>query len=456
LPQVLFGDTIQLQHVKSGKFLSKMDERTQSGHLRVLLVDDATKYSWFTCLPRNASAVRLGGRITSSDPRPENVSEVVICMHGFANQFLHCEEPSDAHSSASKKRACSMNVSLEKTIWRIRRFAPFVPVGEQSVRVGDYVYIHDPLAMKTLRMLSESEAKMLALVNEDGGGGGGGAAADLSASSFAEQEVADAMADVLRLSPFMQQDCFEEKARSESLHCGSLFLLQGADPISGGPVDLMAAPPALVFRHVNSGRYLCMSSDGRHLLTTENRESKGVRFSVAPLTNSRLLKDNTGVHLTNGESFLGAGRLVDVGGESGGVDPKQSILSEAVMTGLKDDRGTINCFITRAPLDVSRDAQFSLYVHPSYLWGTGCVWLSVPSEPAACAACAGLLRVRSCCVWGSWVACASGAASGTVGSCVAADQNTRPSPCCPLPADAPHAHRHGRYRPPFAACHFVA
>jgi hypothetical protein len=82
---VLFGDIIQLFHVKSGKYLTVSPTelgKTEKENVRIYLNPDGDSNSWLQILPR-FKIDREGDRVAGS-------TEAYFRFADRANEFLHC------------------------------------------------------------------------------------------------------------------------------------------------------------------------------------------------------------------------------------------------------------------------------------------------------------------------------------------------------------------------------
>ena len=82
---VLFGDIIQLFHVKSGKYLTVSPTelgKTEKENVRIYLNPDGDSNSWLQILPR-FKIDREGDRVAGS-------TEAYFKFADRANEFLHC------------------------------------------------------------------------------------------------------------------------------------------------------------------------------------------------------------------------------------------------------------------------------------------------------------------------------------------------------------------------------
>jgi hypothetical protein len=131
-----FGDTIQLLHVKSGKFVTVRPNdlaRDERENMKVLLSSDGDVNSWLKLIPRY-KINREGEQIT-------NNVEIQLRVAEKLNEFLHC-----ADRPPPKGKRPEVNSSLEApTPWKLSIFQRAEDVKEKSLLLnGQMVYIRDP------------------------------------------------------------------------------------------------------------------------------------------------------------------------------------------------------------------------------------------------------------------------------------------------------------------------
>jgi hypothetical protein len=133
---VCFGDTIQLLHVKSNKFITIRPAdlaRDERENMRVTLNYDGSVMSWLKVMPRY-KINREGEPVT-------NGLEVLLKVSERSNEFLHC---ADRPPPRGKYR--EVNSSLEApTGWKIGIFQRAEEVGSTNLLLtGQLVTIKDP------------------------------------------------------------------------------------------------------------------------------------------------------------------------------------------------------------------------------------------------------------------------------------------------------------------------
>lgn len=161
-----FGDTIQLQHVQSRKFLTIWPNRTAVVERENLLVQLDPAGSIM-------SHVKVCARLKIDEEVGvvmNNTDVFLKIAESEREQFIHAsaqlfKQPSLAFSRqtpGSKSylkdgESREVNCSLEKTTWRLAVFDPVdakdaFPNGALDVRAGQVVYFHDPDTKMTLHL----------------------------------------------------------------------------------------------------------------------------------------------------------------------------------------------------------------------------------------------------------------------------------------------------------------
>lgn len=144
---ISFGDTIQLLHVKSGKFITVRPNdlaRDERENMKVTLSSDGSVMSWLKVLPR-FKINREGEQIT-------NNAEIQLRVLERSNEFLHCAERAPPRGKRSE-----VNSSLESpTPWKISIFQRTAELKEKSLLLtGQLVYIRDPESQCALAPLAK-------------------------------------------------------------------------------------------------------------------------------------------------------------------------------------------------------------------------------------------------------------------------------------------------------------
>ena len=141
-----FGDTIQLLHVKSNKFITVRPNdlaRDERENMKVTLSSDGSVMSWLKIIPR-FKINREGEQIT-------NNVEIQLKVLERSNEFLHC-----ADRPPPRGKRPEVNSSLESpTSWKISIFQRSDDMKERSLLLhGQMIYIRDPESQCALAPLA--------------------------------------------------------------------------------------------------------------------------------------------------------------------------------------------------------------------------------------------------------------------------------------------------------------
>lgn len=138
---VHYGDSIQLLHVKSKKYVTVAEHEvslSERHNIRVLLHPKGTSTSWLVIQPR-FRINKLGDVVITNSEIKLNVAE-------RTNEFLHS---SDIVSASSSLR--EVNSSLEPTSWVLNIFqSSFNSKNEKLVLTSQLVYLYDPETLSNL------------------------------------------------------------------------------------------------------------------------------------------------------------------------------------------------------------------------------------------------------------------------------------------------------------------
>eukprot|EP01031_Cornospumella_fuschlensis_P043163 gene43163-52757_t len=142
---ICFGDTIQLLHVKSNKFVTVEPTdlaRDERENMRVRLTHDGSVLSWLKVMPR-FKINREGEPLT-------NNTEILLKVAERANEYLHC-----ADRPPPKGKHREVNSSLDSpTGWKVSIYQTAEEVSTTSLLLtGQLVYIRDPESQSMLAPL---------------------------------------------------------------------------------------------------------------------------------------------------------------------------------------------------------------------------------------------------------------------------------------------------------------
>jgi len=268
---VLFGDVVQLLHVKSGKFISVVPDKLGSQereNIYVTLSKGGNVYSWLQILPRYRID-REGDKILSH-------KEVHIKVAQRQNEFIHCSDVS-VPEGASREANCS----LETTSWKLAAFQTVKDGADPNlIQASQIVIINDPEARANLTIVNDPPE------DED-------------------EENKSNMASTQRV--------VVQPTTSGALDVNSevLWVIESRNVMQGGPLQ-WKTESNVRFRNLNTGNYLMMTGgDGHHELSlTKSSATPGTLFTLHELYGNSMFLSNSkamqvsqnGIYLTRGQN----------------------------------------------------------------------------------------------------------------------------------------------------------
>ena len=248
-----FGDTIQLLHVKSGKFLTILSDqlaRDERQNIRISLSAEGSTFSWLQLLPRY-KIDREGDPILSG-------TEVLIKIAERQNEFIHCADklppPGYFHE---------VNCSLESSSWRLHIYQDVKEAADPTLLLhSQLVFLHDPE--------TRSNVTISSVIDE---------AADDAGSAAPSCE--DTVEVVI-----------QPMGPKGDLDTNALWVVESKAIVIGGPIQWRS--DQVRFRNLNTGKYLMMEqtlmedesgeAKWRSVLTTTSASSsQGTLFSLQEL-----------------------------------------------------------------------------------------------------------------------------------------------------------------------------
>lgn len=252
---VVFGDIIQLLHVKSGKFITIVPDqlaRDERENIRVALTSEGCTYSWLQVLPRY-KIDREGDRILSN-------TEALLKVAERPNEYIHCSEKLPPAGYFRE-----VNCSLETSSWRLTIFQTGKDTADKSLLLtAQLVFIHDP----------ETRSNITALPNYD----------ELDAE----------------LKRDVGEIAIQPVSSSGELDTNSLWMIESKSIVQGGPIQWKS--DQIRFRNLNTGKYLTLEQvtyqgEVRHQLgTAASSTNPATLFNIQELY-------STGVYLTTGKAL---------------------------------------------------------------------------------------------------------------------------------------------------------
>jgi hypothetical protein len=129
---VLFGDIVQLRHVKSKKFLtvySGVLAKQERENLRIHLDSYGDVRSWLEIMPKSKGD-REGQQISLH-------SDVLLRVHGRTSEFLHCAKP------VGELGIVEVNCSLESSQWSLAPYQDAFSILSSKILAGQVVCLQE-------------------------------------------------------------------------------------------------------------------------------------------------------------------------------------------------------------------------------------------------------------------------------------------------------------------------
>jgi hypothetical protein len=323
-----FGDTIQLLHVKSGKYLTVRPKdlaRDERENMKIVLNADGNVMSWLKVLPR-FKINREGEPIT-------NNSDVFLKVSERSNEYVHCAE-----RPPPKFKLREVNSSLElPTPWKISLFTR--AEDPKYLLTGQLVYIRDPESLCVLSPLpreivverdgtdhrhphapgtSGTFRSDASLISNDVTYDGGSAAGYEQSSLASGEEARSDDESVTSLDEFINEfgDIVLKPMDEDNIDTDGIFMMESKLIAKGGRVKFRA--DRVRFRHFNTGKYLVVKNHAEvpdtFILGLENEPSDfSALFGVSQLNSSEeLLLNSKAVTMKHGFGvYLERGRFND-------------------------------------------------------------------------------------------------------------------------------------------------
>lgn len=318
--EVLFGDTVQLRHYKSGNFITiKPSElaRDERENMCVYLSSDGTQMSWLSLVPRY-KIDREGDRISTN-------TDMLLKLAERNSEYIHC-----ADKNPPLEQLREINSSMEAaTPWRMSIYQSSQDSKDPSILLtGSLIYIRDPETGSVLYPFilpmdiekSTNEVMLHTKENSDNDeksvqtgslnaslskiGSIASIATDdksptldeASIGSIDSVESQDEDDDDLSLTSeqeyILEYGAVVLKPMDEDkLDTNAIWIMESRTIIKGGPV--VWKTEQVHFRHLNSGKYLAIHSDVDkddttrcHFSMSESSVDKKTLFQITELHSS--------------------------------------------------------------------------------------------------------------------------------------------------------------------------
>jgi hypothetical protein len=314
--EVLFGDTVQLRHYKSGNFITiKPTElaRDERENMCVYLSSDGTQMSWLSLAPRY-KIDREGDRISTN-------TDMLLKLAERNSEYIHC-----ADKNPPLEQLREVNSSMEAaTPWRMSIYQSSHDSTDPSILLtGSLIYIRDPETGSVLYPfilpmdIDKTTQEVMLHTKENSNPDDRSCATGSVSGSVSKQASIDNFSEY---SPFIDEastgsldsiDSLDDDDLSltsaqeyileygavvlkpmdeDKIDTNSIWIMESRSIIKGGPV--IWRTEQVHFRHLNSGRYLSIHSDSDkddttrcHFTMSDSSADKKTLFQITELHSS--------------------------------------------------------------------------------------------------------------------------------------------------------------------------
>jgi hypothetical protein len=247
---VLFGEVVQLKHVRSGKFLTYSDvlvSRSEPENFATCIDGRPSNRTWFTIEPARAYQSPHGPVLLTS-----GVCSVFFKVTSTEDDYLHIATIPSHHPNVllrdafgHERVARELNCSHQKTEMEVSLFSHYQEDQATNICVGDIIDIHNPETKRylvgDLHDIWRPETK----------------------SRF--RQLRDS-SEAVGFEPFEENES-GSTSDGEVLHSSAYFVVARAAPeehqldLPGGAVRW---EEKLLFRHLNTGKFLSVQTMGKN------------------------------------------------------------------------------------------------------------------------------------------------------------------------------------------------
>ena len=309
---VVFGDIIQLLHVKSGRFLTVMPgnlAKVERENLSVMLTPSGNSMSWLQMMPRY-KIDREGDVIKSG-------TEVFLKAAERTNEFIHL---ADKDPTPGTKR--EVNCSLESSSLSLNIFQSSTVAQDAKVLLAsNVVQIQDPETQSNLTIPVKGEG---AIDDDDDDEGGDDEEQEL------EADLGESIAEA-----HVYEDVITVKSKGDFVNTNSLWIIELPNREVGGTIAWRT--DSIRFRHLNSGKYLTMLRDkeGSRLHFCDDSSDPNTLFTMHQIYNAgNDLLNNKPLQLAQDGEWLKRG-------------PVHDTLDGFTMTTTDDQASSVNVLFVR-------------------------------------------------------------------------------------------------------------
>lgn len=286
---VLFGDVIQLYHVKSKKYLKLIPDevaKVERENLHLTLDEHGDIYSWIQVLPR-FKIDREGDPIKSGN-------EVLLKFSERGNEYMHA---ADRLSRNSRFR--EVNSSLEVSSWRASVFQSILEAANRDYLVAyEVIYIHDPETRSNLMIASEDRETE----NKEHEDSINPLDIEVSMEEEPEVEFYHENGDII-LAPMGPTNYIDSNA---------FWMMESKSIVIGGAIAWKSEKYR--FKHLNTGKYLVLKAldEENYILTvTEDNSDEGTLFSVNEMYNAvNKLSNAKAMQISSNNIYLSRGEAL--------------------------------------------------------------------------------------------------------------------------------------------------
>ena len=261
---IVFGDIIQLYHVKSKKYLKLIPDevaKVERENLYLTLDEHGDIFSWIQVLPR-FKIDREGDPIKSGN-------EVLLKFSERGNEYLHAADRVSRNSLFRE-----VNCSLEVSSWRASVFQSSLDAANHEYLLAyEVVYIHDPETRSNLMIamkdrVTENEAEHHEATS----------ALDIEVSI--EEPAAEfyhKSGDII-LAPMGATNYIDSNA---------FWMIESKSIVIGGSIAWKSEKYR--FKHLNTGKYLVFKNvdeENNILTVTDDNSDEGTLFSINEMYNA--------------------------------------------------------------------------------------------------------------------------------------------------------------------------
>jgi len=322
---VLFGDVVQLLHVKSRKYLTVRPgvlARDERENMSVHLSSEGNVFSWMQLLPRY--------KIDREGDRISNNTEVVMHVSERPSEHIHC---SDRPPAGQRQR--EVNASMESgSPWRLNIYQtsqygidPLLLMGGQLVYIRDPEFFANlqvftpPVVAKALMKKVQVEDESVISDNEEDSvahmgsitSAKSGKSAKSKDSNKSKEESDDDDESVLSADEFIEDygTIILKPSGEEVIDTNSIWVIESKVITKGGAVSWKQ--DQIHLRHLNSGQYLSSVDSGEDeyvmdscLFTTQDFPTeRNSLFNIFELhSQSDLLQTNKAIQLRQGHMYV--------------------------------------------------------------------------------------------------------------------------------------------------------